>query len=109
MLQRINFKENIFNYFLVLFIVTTLLSPTIYAQNEVAQEEKEKIFITENNFFADIAAKVDSGVVKITTTTKRTSDQMQNPLLEDPFFRYFFVTNCLTYLKILKVMVVALL
>jgi len=90
LLQRINFKENIFNYFLVLFILTTLLSPTIYAQNEAAQEEKEKIFITENNFFADIAAKVDSGVVKITTTTKRTSEQMQNPLLEDPFFRYFF-------------------
>lgn len=90
MIQKLNLKSNIFNYVLALFLIFVLLSPTIYAQNQVAQEDKEKIYITENNFFADIAAKVDSGVVKITTITKRNTEQLQNPLFEDPFFRYFF-------------------
>ena len=90
MLQKLSIKKNIYKYVVIMFILVTILSPTIFAQNEVAQENKEKVYITENNFFADIAADVDSGVVKITTITKRDSNQMQNPLLEDPFFRYFF-------------------
>lgn len=90
MLQKLSIKKNIYKYVVIMFILATILSPTIFSQNEVAQENKEKVYITENNFFADIAADVDSGVVKITTITKRDSNQMQNPLLEDPFFRYFF-------------------
>ena len=90
MLQKLSIKKNIYKYVVIMFILVTILSPTIFAQNEVAPENKEKVYITENNFFADIAADVDSGVVKITTITKRDSNQMQNPLLEDPFFRYFF-------------------
>jgi len=90
LLQKLSIKKNIYKYVVIMFILVTILSPTIFAQNEVAPENKEKVYITENNFFADIAADVDSGVVKITTITKRDSNQMQNPLLEDPFFRYFF-------------------
>jgi len=90
MIQKIDLKANFFKYILVTFLVLALLSPSIHAQNEIAQEDKEKVYITENNFFADIAAKVDSGVVKITTITKRSTEQLQNPLFEDPFFRYFF-------------------
>lgn len=88
------FKDNFNNkfYFVIplLLVITILLSPTLFAQEKTIEETKEKVYVTESNFFADIAAKVDSGVVKITTITKRENSNIQNPLYEDPFFRYFF-------------------
>lgn len=84
-------KNNKFYFSLVLtLILTILIVPNIFAEEKVVQETKEKVYVTQNNFFADIAAKVDSGVVKITTIMKNQNSQMQNPIYEDPFFRYFF-------------------
>lgn len=85
-----NFKNKLYLVISCLLILSVFLSPNIFAQEEVIEETKEKVYITEGNFFADIAAKVDSGVVKITTITKRENSDIQNPLYEDPFFRYFF-------------------
>ena len=87
-------KNIIFNKFKLLVIlsllITLLITPNITAQEEVIQKTTEKVYITDNNFFAEIAAKVDSGVVKITTITERSNSAEDNPLQNDPFFRYFF-------------------
>ncbi|MBS3810586.1 MAG: trypsin-like peptidase domain-containing protein [Halanaerobiales bacterium] len=83
------YKNLILIMIIVLFTALTA-SPAILAQSEVAQETKEKVYITESNFFANIAAEVNSGVVKVTTITKRKSSQSENELYDDPFFRYFF-------------------
>jgi S1-C subfamily serine protease len=71
-------------------LVTLLITPTIFGQEEEVQKVTEKVYITDNNFFAEIAAKVDAGVVKITTITERSESEKNNPLQSDPFFRYFF-------------------
>mgnify|MGYP006280354101 CR=1 FL=1 len=87
---KITSNNKFIHVFLMLLIFTLLLTPYAFSQEEVVQETKEKVFVTEGNFFADIAEQVDAGVVKITTITKREDSDIQNPLLEDPFFRYFF-------------------
>ncbi len=71
-------------------LVTLLITPTIFGQEEEVQKVTEKVYITDNNFFAEIAAKVDAGVVKITTITERSETEKNTPLQSDPFFRYFF-------------------
>jgi len=87
----IPYKKELYKKLIFIMIIVLLTaSPAILAQSEVAQETKEKVYITESNFFANIAAEVDSGVVKVTTITKRESSQTENELYDDPFFRYFF-------------------
>lgn len=71
-------------------IITIIISPVIFAQETVIDETKEKVYIYQDNYFAEIAAQVDSGVVKVTTVTQRSQSAAQNPLYDDPFFRYFF-------------------
>ena len=88
------YKNILTNKFrLVIFlslIITIIISPVIFSQETVVDETKEKVFIYQDNYFAEIAAQVDSGVVKVTTVTQRSQSAAQNPLYDDPFFRYFF-------------------
>ncbi|MFO7814144.1 MAG: hypothetical protein R6V14_00125 [Halanaerobiales bacterium] len=86
-----NFLNNKFRLvFTLSIILAVLIAPTIFAEEKVVQKTKEKVYMTDSNFFANIAAEVDAGVVKITTITERSESQMDNPLYSDPFFRYFF-------------------
>ncbi len=88
------YKNILTNKFrLVIFlslIITIIISPVVFSQETVVDETKEKVFIYQDNYFAEIAAQVDSGVVKVTTVTQRSQSAAQNPLYDDPFFRYFF-------------------
>lgn len=66
------------------------ISPSIQADEGEKQPVKpERVVVTERNVFADIAGKVDSGVVLVTAETKIDSEHF-NPFFDDPFFRYFF-------------------
>src|SRR6056297_560941 len=86
-----NILNNKYKLLFVLSVIFVLaFSTNISAQEQVVEETKEKVYIYQDNFFADIAAEVDAGVVKITTITKRSQSELQNPLYDDPFFRYFF-------------------
>jgi S1-C subfamily serine protease len=93
--KKMNVYKNILanKFKLVVFlslIITIIISPVIFAQETVIDETKEKVYIYQDNYFAEIAAQVDSGVVKVTTVTQRSQSAAQNPLYDDPFFRYFF-------------------
>jgi S1-C subfamily serine protease len=93
--KKMNIYKNILanKFKLVVFlslIITIIISPVIFAQETVIDETKEKVYIYQDNYFAEIAAQVDSGVVKVTTVTQRSQSAAQNPLYDDPFFRYFF-------------------
>ena len=86
-----NILTNKFRLVIFLFlIITIIIAPVTFAQETVVDETKEKVFIYQDNYFAEIAAQVDSGVVKVTTVTQRSQSAAQNPLYDDPFFRYFF-------------------
>src|SRR6056297_709872 len=86
-----NILNNKYKLLFVLSVIFVLaFSTNISAQEQVVEETKEKVYIYQDNFFADIPAEVDAGVVKITTITKRSQSELQNPLYDDPFFRYFF-------------------
>ena len=86
-----NILTNKFRLVIFLFlIITIIIAPVTFAQETVVDETKEKVFIYQDNYFAEIAAQVDSGVVKVTTITQRSQSAAQNPLYDDPFFRYFF-------------------
>ena len=86
-----NILTNKFRLVIFLFlIITIIIAPVTFAQETVVDETKEKVFIYQDNYFAEIAAQVDSGVVKVTTITQRSQSEAQNPLYDDPFFRYFF-------------------
>src|SRR6056297_1124970 len=86
-----NILNNKYKLLFVLSVIFVLeFSTNISAQEQVVEETKETVYVYQENIFADIAAEVDAGVVKITTITKRSQAEMQNPLYDDPFFRYFF-------------------
>jgi len=86
-----NILNNKYKFVLVVSIIFILaFSNLLIAQEEVIEETNETVYVYQENIFADIAAEVDAGVVKITTITKRSQAEMQNPLYDDPFFRYFF-------------------
>ncbi|ACL68826.1 S1C family serine protease [Halothermothrix orenii] len=63
---------------------------SLVENNEENPADQDKIVITDTNIFADIAAKVDAGVVKVTSYTKVQGGQYSDPFFNDPFFRYFF-------------------
>lgn len=86
-----NILANKYKFTLVLSIIFILVfANVIFAQEKVVEETKDKVYVYQENIFADIAADVDAGVVKITTVTKRSQSDLENPLYDDPFFRYFF-------------------
>ena len=86
-----NILNNKYKFVIVVSIIFILaFSNLLIAQEEVIEETNETVYVYQENIFADIAAEVDAGVVKITTITKRSQAEMQNPLYDDPFFRYFF-------------------
>ncbi|MGM0602922.1 MAG: S1C family serine protease [Bacillota bacterium] len=74
-------RKAIISIAVVMFILSAL-TPALYAQ------DKQDIF--ENNHFADIAEKVDNGVVKVTSTVETTGSQELPPMFNDPYFRFFF-------------------
>jgi serine protease Do len=53
-------------------------------------DEIEQKSIYTHNIFADIASKVDNGVVKVTSIIEVNSESTINPFFNDPFFEYFF-------------------
>jgi S1-C subfamily serine protease len=59
-------------------------APAVLAQNQ------QNSNIYETNHFADIAEKVDNGVVKVTTTMETSGNQQVPEIFNDPYFRFFF-------------------
>ncbi|ADO77601.1 S1C family serine protease [Halanaerobium praevalens] len=81
-------NKNLFKKVLLsLIIISTIisLSPAVFAQAEKTQSN-----IYQDNHFADIAEKVDNGVVKVTTTVKTSGRQQLPEMFNDPYFRFFF-------------------
>ena len=70
---------------LVLIVISLIISvtPAVFAQ-----QQNQNIYQT--NHFADIAEKVDNGVVKVTTTVKTSGSQQLPEMFNDPYFRFFF-------------------
>ena len=80
-------KRTLFQKTLLALIVISLLisaAPTVFAQEQQPQS------IYQTNHFADIAEKVDNGVVKVTTTVKTSGSQRMPEMFNDPYFRFFF-------------------
>jgi S1-C subfamily serine protease len=69
---------------LIVISLILTLAPAVFAQ---AQESQN---IYESNHFADIAEKVDNGVVKVTTTIESSGSQQTPEIFNDPYFRFFF-------------------
>ncbi len=59
-------------------------------QSQVLAQAENQQNIYATNHFADIASKVDDGVVKVTSTIKMQGTQQLPPMFEDPYFRFFF-------------------
>ncbi|PTV95645.1 S1-C subfamily serine protease [Halanaerobium saccharolyticum] len=79
--------KNLFKRTLLALIVISLMMtivPTVYAQENSSQN------IYQTNHFADIAEKVDNGVVKVTATVKTSGGQQMPEMFNDPYFRFFF-------------------
>lgn len=64
------------------------VSPSILAEEETASEPAN-VNITGSNIFAEIARKVDAGVVLVTSEMKVESGSSY-PFYDDPFFHFFF-------------------
>jgi len=80
-------KRNLFQKTLLALIVISLIItavPTVFAQEQQSQS------IYQTNYFADIAEKVDNGVVKVTSTVKTSGSQQIPEMFNDPYFRFFF-------------------
>jgi len=71
---------------LLLFLVLST-STAVFAQQESTQNTQD---IYQSNLFADIAAEVDNGVVKVTTTIEAQGSQQLPEMFNDPYFRFFF-------------------
>src|SRR6056297_3657784 len=79
-------KKSLFQKTLLAFIVISLIitaAPAVFAQ-----EQSQSIY--QSNHFADIAEKVDNGVVKVTTTVETSGSQQLPEMFNDPYFRFFF-------------------
>jgi S1-C subfamily serine protease len=81
-----NSLNKLISFVLVLFL-TLSFSAGVIAQDTNNQNEQN---IYESNHFADIAAKVDNGVVKVTTTIQSSGRQQFPDMFNDPYFRFFF-------------------
>lgn len=80
-------KGNLFKKSLLALVIISLMmaaSPVVFAQNQQSQN------IYQGNPFADIAEKVDNGVVKVTTTIEASGNQQMPEIFNDPYFRFFF-------------------
>jgi S1-C subfamily serine protease len=80
-------RNNIIKKSLLALIIVSLVissAPAVFAQNQQSQN------IYGSNHFADIAEKVDNGVVKVTTTVKASGSQEVPDIFNDPYFRFFF-------------------
>jgi len=80
-------KNNLFKKTLLALIVVALIaavSPSLFAQEQNSQN------VYETNHFADIAGKVDNGVVKVTSTVEVSGNQQLPEMFNDPYFRFFF-------------------
>lgn len=80
-------KNNLFQKALLSLIVLMLV---ITAVPSVMAQETENQSIYQTNHFADIAEKVDNGVVKVTTTVEGSGRQELPEMFNDPYFRFFF-------------------
>mgnify|MGYP006288113213 CR=1 FL=1 len=78
------FRSKYLPYLLVVLILFTGI-----AFNSLKVEAEDGHIPSDRNIFADIAAKTNNGVVKVTSHVKVQSQNMQ-PYYNDPFFRYFF-------------------
>lgn len=65
-------------------------SETEQPQEQVKMDESESAKIPEENVFADIAARVDSGVVLVTSEVEAQNGHPMEPFFNDPFFKRFF-------------------
>jgi len=80
-------KRALFQKTLLALIVISLIitaAPAVFAQEQQSQS------IYQTNHFADIAEKVDNGVVKVTSTVKTSGSQQIPEMFNDPYFRFFF-------------------
>lgn len=80
-------KRDLIQKTLLAFIVISLIiaaAPAVFAQEQQTQS------IYQTNHFADIAEKVDNGVVKVTTTVESSGSQQLPEMFNDPYFRFFF-------------------
>lgn len=80
-------KRALFQKTLLALIVISLIitaAPAVFAQEQQSQS------IYQTNYFADIAEKVDNGVVKVTSTVKTSGSQQIPEMFNDPYFRFFF-------------------
>ncbi|MBM7625118.1 S1C family serine protease [Sporohalobacter salinus] len=97
--MRINkriFRKNMFKYFAIIMMgmllggimFMSLNTNQVLAQKEINSNQS----IYESNFFADIASKVDSAVVRINAKIKVDSKKLKEtyPFMEDPYFKKFF-------------------
>jgi S1-C subfamily serine protease len=73
--------------FALILVLVFSFTAGVLAQNSNSRNEQN---IYESNHFADIAAKVDNGVVKVTTTIESSGRQQLPPMFDDPYFRFFF-------------------
>lgn len=80
-------KKSLFQKALLILIVVSLV---VSASSAVFAQEKESQNIYESNHFADIAEKVNDGVVKVTTTVEVSGSQQLPEMFNDPYFRFFF-------------------
>lgn len=72
------------------FVIITLMLVMVVGMTGLVNAEATSGKITETNIFADIAEKVDDGVVKITSFVEVQRSQELSPFYDDPFFKYFF-------------------
>jgi|Wag4MinimDraft_13_1082653.scaffolds.fasta_scaffold00834_2 S1-C subfamily serine protease len=87
MVFRLKKKRALFQKTLLALIVISLIitaAPAVFAQEQQSQS------IYQTNHFADIAEKVDNGVVKVTSTVKTSGSQQIPEMFNDPYFRFFF-------------------
>lgn len=83
-------ESKLFSKILFAVLVSTLIfsfSFGVLAQ-DAAQENSQNIY--QSNVFADVAAEVDNGVVKVTSTIETSGSQQLPPMFDDPYFRFFF-------------------
>ncbi len=74
--------------FAVLVLTLTLSFSFGVLAQDAAQENSQNIY--QSNIFADVAAEVDNGVVKVTSTIETSGSQQLPPMFDDPYFRFFF-------------------
>jgi len=75
-------RKIILSFFFALLLILILNPIVVYGETNTD--------VYQSNVFADIANKVDNGVVKITSYVEVTPGQQMIPFANDPFFKYFF-------------------